>query len=93
MKIVWGYSLVEAGWKSGYGCVMPKCSLRIYRRRSPTENVGQLIKLISLSAQSAPDAEIEAQKHLSGIDWKTAFAALLADDDAKFIKFWMNEDA
>ena len=72
---------------------MAKFSLRVYERRRPTENVGQLTKLISLSAKTQQEAEIEALNHLSGIDWKTHFAALLSDNDAKFIRFWVNDHA
>jgi hypothetical protein len=70
---------------------MTQFSLRVYLRRRPTENVGQLCKQIPLNARGPREAEFEAKQHLKELDWKTQFAALLADDEAQYLRFWLND--
>lgn len=70
---------------------MSQFSLRVYARRQSTDSVGELRRHISLEAQGPREAEQEARRYLSQLDWETQFAALLADDESQFLRFWLNE--
>lgn len=69
---------------------MARFSLRIYHRRHHTENVGQLAKLILLSAYGASEAEVEATRHLREMNYRTHYAGLFAEEEGKFLRFWMD---
>jgi hypothetical protein len=70
---------------------MAQYSLRIYLRRRATDNVGELSKVVQLRARGPNEAQLEARDHLHNIDWNAHFAALFADEEATYIRFWVDD--
>lgn len=71
---------------------MTQYSFRRFRRREPTDNLGELDQSVRLKAQGPREAELEAQRHLGEINWHSQFAAIFDEQNSQYIKFWLDTD-
>lgn len=72
---------------------MTKFSFRLFHRRGPTDNLGELNRVIALRAGDPREAELEALGHLQVIDAKTQFAAVFDEEKSLYVKMWLDPDA